>query len=366
MKYDAIVIDTSIYQRYGFKFEQGLLKTLEQFSRKPATLLIPEIVAREVIGHIAKKTNEAALQLERAIHSFDEEVGLPKDKIHPNIYPSLGEDTAKRKLAKFTKKTGAVIIKTDGLLNVQKLIDCYFNNEPPFTATGKKKSEFPDAITLIALEEYANRNNIKILAVSADSDWKEYISNCERMSHSEDLAQAISEFQPQAALFETCAELSKTFSEDDGYFLAELKTEISKILSQQKFSYETYSEFTWEPQLLALEVTGLEFFGKSEAATFYPVSKIGEKLTVETKVIISAKAIGEFSLFLYDFAGWGANPNQPIGGARQEQDLKILASVTFTTSQAGLEIFGPNFDNLEISLDPIHVNFGALEPIQLE
>lgn len=360
MKFDAIVIDTSIYQKYGFKFEQGLLKTLEQFNGKPAGLLIPEIIAREIINHIAQKANEAALQLERAMKFFDEEVGLTQEHIAPSIYPSLGEDIAKRKLAKFTKHTGAKIIKTDGLLNVQQLIDCYFNSTPPFSATGKKKSEFPDAITLLVLEEYASRNDIKILAVSADTDWKEYASKSKRICYTDDLAKGISEFQPQAELFEICKELSNFFSDADSPYLAELKTEISKKCTQQEFSYETYSEFTWEPQLLALEFIDLEFFGKGENATFYPVSMKGNKLIVETKLIIHVKAIGEFSLFLYDSVGRWADPNLPIGGARREQDLKILASVIFTTSKDGLEIFGPTFDNLEISLDPIHVNFGEL------
>lgn len=364
MKYDAIAIDTSIYQRHGFKFDQGLLKTLEQFKGKPAGLLIPEIVAREIIDHIAQKANEAAVQLERAHRNYDEEFGSSKESSFHALQTQSGEEVAKRKFANFVKNTGAKIIKTEGLLNVQKLIDCYFNKKPPFPATGKKKSEFPDAITLLVLDEYAKRNDIRILSVSADTDWKEYISTSERMNHTDDLAKGISEFQTQESLFEVCKQLSHLFKDPQSIYLSELKTEISKKITQQSFKYEAYSEFTWEEQFLALDFIDLEFFSGNEEATFYPVSIRHDKITVETKVIIKAKAIGEFSLFLYERSNWSSAPNTQIGGSRKEQDLKIIASVMLTTNNAELDFTGPALNKLEISFDPIYVDFGSLELTQ--
>ncbi|CAE6906237.1 PIN_12 domain-containing protein [Ectopseudomonas oleovorans] len=364
MKYDAIAIDTSIYQRHGFKFDQGLLKTLEQFKGKPAGLLIPEIVAREIIDHIAQKANEAAIQLERAHKNYDEEFGsLKENNFHASQHQS-GEEVAKRKFASFVKNTGAKIIKTEGLLNVQKLIDCYFNKTPPFPATGKKKSEFPDAITLLVLDEYAKRNDIRILSVSADTDWKEYISTSERMSHTDDLAKGISEFQTQESLFEACKQLSDFFKDPQSIYLSELRTEISKKITQQRFKYEAYSEFIWEEQLLALDFVDFEFFSGNEEATFYPVSIKHDKITVETKIIIKAKAIGEFSLFLHERPNWSSDPNTQVGGSRKEQHLKIIASLIFTTDNAELELFGPTLKKLDISFDPIYVNFGSLELTQ--
>lgn len=361
MKYDAIAIDTSIYQRHGFKFDQGLLKTLEQFKGKPAGLLIPEIVAREIIDHIAQKANEAAVQLERAHRNYDEEFGLSKEISFHAPQPQSGEEVAKRKFANFVKNTGAKIIKTEGLLNVQKLIDCYFNKKPPFPATGKKKSEFPDAITLLVLDEYAKRNDIRILSVSADTDWKEYISTSERMGHTEDLAKGISEFQTQESLFEACKQLSDFFKDPQSAYLSDLKTEISKKITQQRFKYEAYSEFTWEEQFLALDFIDFEFFSGNKEATFYPVSIQHDNITVETKVIIKAKAIGEFSLFLHERPSWSNTPNIQMGGARREQELTIIASVIFTTNNAELDFLGPTLNKLEISFDPIYVDFGALE-----
>jgi hypothetical protein len=278
----------------------------------------------------------------------------------------LGNEVAKRKLASFVKNTGAKIVKTEGLLNVQQLIDCYFNKKPPFPATGKKKSEFPDAITLLVLDEYAKRNDIRILAVSADTDWKDYISTSERISHTDDLAKGISEFQTQESLFKVCAQLSDFFRDSESPYLSNLKTEVSKKITQQKFKYEAYSEFTWEEQFLALEFIDFEFFSGNEEAVFYPVNIKHDKIVVETKVIIKAKAIGEFSLFLYDDRmSWASAPNTLMGGARKEQELKIMASIMFAINNTELEALGPTRNKLEISLDQIYVNFGPLELTQL-
>lgn len=359
MNFDAIVIDTSIYQRYGFRFDQGLLKTLEQFAGKPAGLLIPEIIAREMIDHISHKACDASIQLERALKNFDAEIGFPDIKEALKLYSADGEEVAKQKFSKFVKATGAKLIRTEGLLNVQELIDCSFGKAPPFSS--KKKNEFPDAITLLVLDEYARRNQIRILAVSADNDWKDYICTSKYLGCTDDLAEAISEFQPQESLFKICEQLASIFSESDDYYVEKLRVELSKACFSQDIHYEAYSEFTWEPQFVALEFISLEFFGADGTAKFYPVSMKKDQLTVETKVIVSAKAIGEFSLFVYDPSGRGSEPNIPVGGVRKEINVKFAASVMFTTDLLEMEIFGPLFSDLEISIDPIHIDFGALD-----
>lgn len=363
MNFDAIVIDTSIYQRYGFRFDQGLLKTLEQFAGKPAGLLIPEMIAREMIDHIGHRACDAVNQLERALKSFDAEVGLPDIESELKRYSASGEEVAKQKFSNFVKATGAKLIRTEGLLNVQELINCYFGKLPPFSS--KKKSEFPDAITLLVLDEYARRNKLRVLAVSADNDWKDYISTSEYLDCTDDLAKAISEFQPQESLFKICEQLTDIFSEADDYYIDKLRLEIAKACSTQELQYEAYSEFTWEPQFVALEFIDFEFFGADELAKFYPVSIEKDQLTVETKVIVSAKAIGEFSLFVYDPSGRGSEPNIPIGGVRKEINLKVAASVMFKTDLLEMEIFGPIFNGLEIDFDPIYVDFGALVVTQI-
>lgn len=56
----------------------------------------------------------------------------------------------------------------------------YFEREPPF-GEGKKKSEFPDAFNLIALESWCDEKSCKVYVVSHDSDLKTYCESSKNL-----------------------------------------------------------------------------------------------------------------------------------------------------------------------------------------
>lgn len=57
------------------------------------------------------------------------------------------------------------------------IFDKYFSAEPPFSATGKKKSEFPDAFVIESARQYLDEHpNEVLLVVSRDGDWEKAFS----------------------------------------------------------------------------------------------------------------------------------------------------------------------------------------------
>ena len=62
-------------------------------------------------------------------------------------------------------------------VDAQSIFDDYFKERAPFSSSGKKKSEFPDAFILKGLTEYC-RNNVNscVLVISDDSDWKKAVT----------------------------------------------------------------------------------------------------------------------------------------------------------------------------------------------
>lgn len=57
------------------------------------------------------------------------------------------------------------------------IFDKYFSAEPPFSATGKKKSEFPDAFVIESVRQYLEEHpNEVLLVVSRDGDWEKAFS----------------------------------------------------------------------------------------------------------------------------------------------------------------------------------------------
>jgi PIN domain len=78
---------------------------------------------------------------------------------------------------------------------ISDLIQKYFQAKPPFSETGKKKNEFPDAIALMSLETWANKNQTKIIVVTSDNDWKNFCKSSERLLAIDDFAGALGLFQ---------------------------------------------------------------------------------------------------------------------------------------------------------------------------
>ena len=57
-------------------------------------------------------------------------------------------------------------------VDVKEIFSDYFNARPPFSSTGNKKAEFPDAFILKGIIDYCKENpNETLLVISDDSDW---------------------------------------------------------------------------------------------------------------------------------------------------------------------------------------------------
>lgn len=62
------------------------------------------------------------------------------------------------------------------------VFDKYFSAEPPFSATGKKKNEFPDAFVIEAAKQYlTDHPNEILLVVSRDGDWEKAFSHMDNV-----------------------------------------------------------------------------------------------------------------------------------------------------------------------------------------
>lgn len=59
----------------------------------------------------------------------------------------------------------------------EEIFEKYFNSAPPFSESGKKKSEFPDAFIIQSVLNYVYKYDKNILVVSSDDDWKKAFCN---------------------------------------------------------------------------------------------------------------------------------------------------------------------------------------------
>ena len=79
MKYDAVTLDTNIFDQKHLNLERGILAQFKQFAEGSARFVLSEIVLREVLRHleadadVAKQHLEAAIRQSGLAQLFDEE-----------------------------------------------------------------------------------------------------------------------------------------------------------------------------------------------------------------------------------------------------------------------------------------------------
>src|SRR5262245_13827226 len=172
MQYDALTLDTNIFDENGCNLEAAMLGQLSQFKEGSVQLVLSEIVAKELSGHLERKAKELAAKLGSTIEQAIKN-GLLTDEAATDsrLRPVAPLEAVKKRVSAFIEKTGLRIIPANGA-EINELIKRYFAPSAPFEGSGKKKNEFPDAIALLSIEKWAKDNKKKILAVSKDGGWK--------------------------------------------------------------------------------------------------------------------------------------------------------------------------------------------------
>ena len=170
-----VFIDTSMYESKNFQFHHHLLgRFTELCEERSIYLLMSIMVDGEVISHLTSKAHEAAAKIREFKKTIKILRNLPEIK-HYGIFEELSKDEAKKRLLeKYEEyKEAAVFGWIDIDLAKPSIVAAhYFGKTPPFS--DKKKDEFPDALMLLSILEWAKNTNEKIYILSNDSDMKNF------------------------------------------------------------------------------------------------------------------------------------------------------------------------------------------------
>lgn len=191
-------LDTSIIERYNYKFEQGILRHLRQFSESDVEIVFSDIVIKEMISRLMLYADEADNDLARAVKKISTIQGIDKVRLQSDIDKVLKVEpllkTIETRINNFNDAINASYAYTSDYVSAANVANSYFNQFPPFEKRESKKSEFPDAMALHALEAYASKNNTLMLVVSADQGWKNFCDLSDHLICTEDLVAAIGYF----------------------------------------------------------------------------------------------------------------------------------------------------------------------------
>lgn len=175
-KIDAVMIDTSIYHKNQCDF-RGITKSiipmlLQLLEANNITLLTHPVLESEIKKHIGESELVSRIgNLQTSLRKYNKQLQMI-DISTEDLIRRLDEINIEKSLIDkfdlFYKRAISV-----PYVSAQEVFEDYFNANPPFSTTGNKKSEFPDAFILKGIIEYCKNNaNSTVLIISDDSDWK--------------------------------------------------------------------------------------------------------------------------------------------------------------------------------------------------
>ena len=365
-QFGAITLDTSIFDAQGLRLESGLLKQLEQFRYSSTKLVISEIVKKEILSHLTEKTKDAKREIEKSLKQARDYWQVEEHDIEEIKKQVFGkrevQEIVTERFNRFVEATSLEIIEAQDYLIVSDLIQKYFQSEPPFSETGKKKSEFPDAIALISLEAWANKNNTKVIAVTSDNGWKNFCESSEQLCASDDFAGALGLFQLQDA-DDICRYLSQKYESGN---LENVKEAIFDALEYKIYDFnldaEAESAYSYEEEITEIRINGFQFKSLEPLnIIFRPVNFDNDSLTVESRLNVDVNVECDFLFSVYDSfdkedVGVGVN----TVNTQTDLDVEILIAFVGDLSKIGAAV---EVDDVEIEIKaPASIDFGFVHP----
>ncbi|MBP3142214.1 PIN domain-containing protein [Aliivibrio fischeri] len=173
-----VFVDTSIYQSKNFQFHQYSLGRFNELcSERAINLLMSPVVEQEVRSHLLAQGTEAARHVKEFKKTIKILRNLP-DLEQYSIFSELSKETINELLTEkfdnFLDDAVSEIVPVEEA-SLEKIVNSYFNKVAPFS--DKKKDEFPDAIILESLINWARKNQSKVYVLSTDGDMEKFCQN---------------------------------------------------------------------------------------------------------------------------------------------------------------------------------------------
>jgi hypothetical protein len=205
---DTEVFDAAKLNLTGNRFT----KLQEHCEAGRARLLITTVTRREIGQHVRELVRSTVTALKKASVEWSFLRNIPTHNLHALVEKPDKKDLEDSMMAAFDAYLRRAQADTIDLANAdaENIFDSYFNLKPPFSE-GNKKSEFPDAFAIQALERWCENHDEMVYAVSGDRDWRNACASSKRLIHLASLDSFLDLVtQQQQALHEKVRELYAT------------------------------------------------------------------------------------------------------------------------------------------------------------
>jgi hypothetical protein len=203
-------IDTDLIQAAGYNFDAGALNQLPKQLPSTMQLQLTEVVSEEIVRHRMRPVQHAIQQFTSASDDLKRLAELPLVPVDQSFAALAAGHTAatyfRGQVQAYAERCRGGVLRISGDKLAPDLFKLYFEDSAPFGNRKDKKSEFPDATSLLLLERHAIENNTLGIVASADRGWAAYAEHSDRLY-------AVKSVDQLAALFAATSEHADALKE---------------------------------------------------------------------------------------------------------------------------------------------------------
>ena len=372
--FDTIVMDASFVIRANYEFGRSELAKLAQVASHDCTIIMTDVVYREIIKNYAdrifKEINAASKPLDALLkYSIDELSGAKR--LLEGYTKEKCSEIAKCHLDNYIAEHNIDVISTSDYLDISVVIDNYFNANPPFSVSEKKKNEFPDAFSLYSIDAYVKKNGCKAFVVSTDGDWHEFAKGKDNIYHIDNISSVLHVLNTQAQKGQYFAKMLSNYvdSERSINLKESIEFAVDCALEKSSVEFNVVSHMSYECELDYISATLDKFETVNENKDgeknyFKIISEDDDCIQLSCTVIVDA--VFSYSI---DFYVWDSidKENIPMGliWQKTERQLRINIDLKFDWISPD-EDFNPMLLDAEAESRHISLNLGWQDPFKPE
>jgi hypothetical protein len=182
----AVFLDTQVFDQELYNVRsKKLSRLLNLVSDGHARVVITDIALREITSNIRDMTRAAILSIKRANKAREtnilRQLGAPFDVLFTTHDVTNISSQIEREFDTYCEAIGIELLPLSlATSSLGSIVEDYFEMRPPFKE-GKKRSEFPDAISAAILRSWCKKHDKHVCVVTDDDDWSGLC--VDRLSH---------------------------------------------------------------------------------------------------------------------------------------------------------------------------------------
>ncbi|MEJ1343140.1 MAG: PIN domain-containing protein [Candidatus Sedimenticola sp. (ex Thyasira tokunagai)] len=189
LKSRIVFIDTQVFERHHFKFENPSLSRLHELAQEgEIKILISDVVDREVEQHLSDRLSEIHRcnnKLLRCVSILESQAPEGAVELLESLKEFDYKNAANARWSKY-KEDAQIEVLSCKDIDVQEVMNRYFNQRYPFQE-GKKKSEFPDAVSILSLKKWQEPNQEIVYVIGKDGDFEGYCAEDQTLISIDDI-----------------------------------------------------------------------------------------------------------------------------------------------------------------------------------